>query len=87
MTKKKSSEILAHENLTNFSEKVKLGKFSTESEKYFRNREGNPKQGGNASLPHWGMDAPVPIYNVMLSEEETLASMAIILNTNHHVNP
>ena len=41
-----------------FSGKVKSGKFSTESEKFFGNSGGNLKQGGNASLPQ-GMDTPV----------------------------
>ena len=36
--KKKSSEILADENRKTFLEKVKLGKFSAESENFSRNR-------------------------------------------------
>ena len=36
MTKKRSSEMLADENRQTFLEKVKLGKFSMESEKFFR---------------------------------------------------
>jgi len=36
MTKKRSSEILADENQKTFVEKVKLGKFYTESENFFR---------------------------------------------------
>ena len=45
MTKKRSSEILSDENRENFREKVKFGKFSTESETFFGNREGNLKHG------------------------------------------
>jgi len=48
---------LADENRKFFLEKVKLGKFSTESEKFFGNRGENLKQVGYASLPQ-GMDAP-----------------------------
>ena len=45
MTKK------GHQKSEFFSEKVKLGKFSTESEKFFENTGGNLKHGENASLP------------------------------------
>ena len=41
-----------------FGEKVKLGKFSTESE-IFSETEGKSETEGNASLPQVGMDAPV----------------------------
>ena len=51
MTKERSSEILVDENRNIFLEKVKFGKFSTESENFSETR-GTPKQGGeNASLP------------------------------------
>ena len=51
MTKKRSSEILADENQKTFVEKVKLGKFYTESENFFREIGGKSETGGNASLP------------------------------------
>jgi len=44
---------LADENLKILGEKVKLGKFSEESENFFGNRGKNLKHGGNASLPQW----------------------------------
>jgi len=44
----KFSKMLAYENLKIFGKKVKLGKLSTKSEKYFGNRERNLKQGENA---------------------------------------
>ena len=50
MTKKRSWEILADENRKNFREKVKFGKFSTESE-IFSETGGIWNRGGNASLP------------------------------------
>jgi len=53
MTKKKSSEILAAENREIFWRKVKLGKFSAESEKFLGNR-GQIWNRRNASLPQGG---------------------------------
>ena len=50
MTIKRLSEILPDETREIFGEKVQLGKFSTESEKFVANR-GKSKTGGNASLP------------------------------------
>jgi len=57
MIKKSSSEILADEIEKHFWEKVKLGKFSTESENSFGNR-GKSETWGDVSLPQGGMDAP-----------------------------
>ena len=59
MTKKRSSEIVADKNRKFFLEKVKLGKFSADSENFFGNREGNLKQG---RMHHclWGMDTSDP---------------------------
>ena len=58
MTKKKSSEILADENQEIFREKVKLRKFSTESENFSKIGGGNLKQGGKCIMVSGGMDAP-----------------------------
>jgi len=52
MTKTRSSEILADENRKMFLEKVKLGKFSTESEICFANR-GNLKRGEMHHCLRW----------------------------------
>jgi len=55
MTKKRLSEILADENQKQFLEKVKLRKFSMESEIFVGNRADiNLKQGEIASLPQGG---------------------------------
>ena len=62
MTKKRSSEIFADENLKNFREKVKFGNFPR-SEKFFLETGGNLKKGENASLPK-GMEAPGSTYEM-----------------------
>src|SRR6218665_3491237 len=66
MTKKSHQKILADENLKIFWEKVKLGKFSTESE-FFSEIGGNLKQ---REMHHCfrGMDAPAHnVTNIMIS--------------------
>jgi len=55
MTKKRSSEILADENHEIFREKVKLRKFSTESE-IFSKIGGKSKTGGKCIMVSEGMD-------------------------------
>src|SRR6218665_3831764 len=57
MTKKISSEILADENRNIFREKVKFGKFSTESE-HFSETEENLKQRGKCIIASEGVDVP-----------------------------
>ena len=57
MTKKRSSEILADENLKFFGEKVTFWKFSTESENLSK-IGGNLKQGEKCIMVSGGMDAP-----------------------------
>src|SRR6218665_2856342 len=58
MTKKRSSEILVHENQEIFREKVKLRKFSSESEN-FSKIGGNLKQRENAS---WSKGGWTPLF-------------------------
>jgi len=48
---------LADESRKNFG-KIKLGKFSAESEIFLENREGESETEGNASLPQRGMNTP-----------------------------
>ena len=57
MTKKKSSEISADENQEIFREKVKLRKFSLESENFSKIR-GKYETGGKCMMVSGGMDAP-----------------------------
>jgi len=58
MTKKKSSEILADENRKIFREKVKFGKFSTESENFSEIGKKSETE-GKCIMASGGMDAPV----------------------------
>ena len=81
-TKRRSSEILAAENRKQFSEKVKLGKFSTESEIFLGNR-GNLKRGEMHHCLRW-MDAPaiaMPFFNLIMCNLVRLFNFARQLNT------
>ena len=60
MTKKRSSEILPDENGKSFQEKVKLGKFPTESE-IFSEIGGKSETERKCIIASEGMDAPGPI--------------------------